>query len=56
MIAQETIRADEWRSLFPEGTAALKKAVELDKDDAQARKHLGILYAAEPVANPPSRV
>jgi hypothetical protein len=50
MIAKEAIRSDEWPTLFPEGIAALKKAIELDPEDAQARKHLGMLYAAEPVA------
>lgn len=50
MIAKDVIRNDEWPTLFPEGIAALKKAVELDPEDAQARKHLGILYAAEHVA------
>ena len=50
MIAKEVIRNDEWPTLFPEGVAALKKAVELDPEDAQARKHLGIMYSAEPVA------
>jgi tetratricopeptide (TPR) repeat protein len=50
MIAQGVMRDDEWPMLFPEGIAALKKAIELDPEDAQARKHLGIMYAAEPVA------
>jgi len=50
MIAKGVIRSDEWATLFPEGIAALKKAIELDPEDAQARKHLGIMYSAEPVA------
>ena len=50
MIASDLLRNDEWRTLFPEGYAALKKAVELDPDDSQARKHLGIMGAAIPVA------
>jgi tetratricopeptide (TPR) repeat protein len=50
MVANDLLRNDEWRTLFPEGYAALKKAVELDPDDSQARKHLGIMGAAIPVA------
>jgi hypothetical protein len=50
MIANDLLRNDEWRTLFPEGYAALKKAVELDPDDSQARKHFGIMGAAIPVA------
>jgi hypothetical protein len=50
MIANELLRDDEWRTLFPEGYAALKKAVELDPDDSQVRKHLGIMGAAIPIA------
>jgi hypothetical protein len=50
MIAHDLIRSDEWTTLFPEGYAALKKAVELDPQDSQARKHLGIMGAAIPIA------
>lgn len=50
IVAQSLIRSDEWTTLYPEGIAALKKAVELDPKDEQARKHLGILYGAEQVA------
>ena len=50
MVASDFLRTEEWRTLFPEGYAALKKAVELDPDDSQARKHLGIMGAAIPVA------
>lgn len=50
MVANDLLRNDEWRTLFPEGYAALRKAVELDPDDSQARKHLGIMGAAIPVA------
>lgn len=50
MVANDLLRTDEWRTLFPEGYAALKKAVELDPDDSQGRKHLGIMGAAIPVA------
>jgi hypothetical protein len=50
MVANDLLRNDEWRTLFPEGYAALKKAVDLDPDDSQARKHLGIMGAAIPVA------
>ena len=50
IVAQNLIRSDEWATLYPEGIAALKKAVELDPKDEEARKHLGILYGAEQVA------
>jgi len=50
MVANDLLRSDEWRTLFPEGYSALKKAVDLDPDDGQARKHLGIMGAAIPVA------
>ena len=49
-VANDLLKSDEWRTLFPEGYAALKKAVELDPDDSQARKYLGIMGAAIPVA------
>jgi hypothetical protein len=50
MIAQEVITNDEWSTLYPEGIAALKKAVELDPEDGEARKHLGLLHSAQHVA------
>lgn len=50
MVANDLLRTDEWRTMFPEGYAALKKAVDLDPEDGQARKPLGIMGAAIPVA------
>ncbi|HEV7473816.1 MAG TPA: CFI-box-CTERM domain-containing protein [Pyrinomonadaceae bacterium] len=50
MIAQEVIRNDEWSTLFPEGIAALKKAIELDPEDREAHKYLGLLHSAQHIA------
>jgi hypothetical protein len=50
MITHEVIRNDEWATLYPEGIVALKKAIELDPQDEEARKRLALLYGAEQVA------
>jgi tetratricopeptide (TPR) repeat protein len=50
MIAKEVIRNDEWPTLYPEGISALKKATELDPQDGEARKLLGLLYSFQRVA------
>jgi len=50
MIAQSVIHADEWPTLFPEAVAALEKAIQLDPEDKEARRQLGILNSAREVA------
>jgi hypothetical protein len=50
MIARDAIRDDEWPTLFPEGYRALKRALELDPGSASARKNLGIVGGAIPMA------
>ena len=50
MISQDVIRDDEWPTLFPEGYQALRKALELDPESASARKNLGIMGGAIPIA------
>jgi hypothetical protein len=50
MISQEVIWDDQWPTLYPEGISALKKAIELDPQDQQARKYLGLLQSAQNVA------
>lgn len=47
MIAQGIIRDDEWPTLYPEGISALKKAIELDPQDEQARKYLRSLDSVQ---------
>ena len=50
MIVQEVIKKDEWPALFPEGYKALKRALELDPENTSARKNLGIIGGAIPIA------
>ena len=50
MVVQNVIRDNEWRTLFPEGYRALKKALEIDPKNTSARKNLGIMGGAIPVA------
>ena len=50
MIAQDVIRNDEWPTLYPEGYKALQRALELDQKSSSARKNLGIIGGAIPIA------
>ena|SRR5260370_41349168 len=49
-ITLDVIRNDEWPTLFPEGYKALKKALEVDPKSTSARKNLGIIGGAIPIA------
>lgn len=50
MITLDVIRNDEWPTLFPEGYKALKRALEVDPESTSARKNLGIIGGAIPIA------
>jgi hypothetical protein len=50
MITLDVIRRDEWPTLFPEGYKALKTALEVDPKSTSARKNLGIIGGAIPIA------
>lgn len=50
MIAKEFIRKDEWPTLYPEAVEALKKAIKLDPENREARRHLDRLSSVQRLA------